>query len=91
MVALFSRSAAIEQYRVRKGSLTGAEFASFVEDCLVPKLDAGDVVVLDNARCHQVKRVRELVESAGARLLFLPAYSPDFSPIELLGAKSKPV
>ena len=89
MVALFSRSGAIEQYRVQKGSLTGAAFASFVEGCVVPHLTRGDVVIVDNARCHGVKQVRELIESAGARLLFLPAYSPDFSPIELAWRKVK--
>jgi transposase len=89
MVALFSRSGAIEQYRVQKGSLTGEGFARFVEGCVVPHLTRGDVVIVDNARCHRVKRVQELIESAGARLLFLPAYSPDFSPIELAWRKVK--
>jgi transposase len=89
MVALFSLSGAIEQYRVQKGALTGADFACFVQELVVPNLSAGDVVVLDNARCHRVKRVRELIESVGARVLFLPAYSPDFSPIELAWRKVK--
>lgn len=89
IVALFSLSGAMEQHRVQKGSLRGEDFASFVQECVVSHLSAGDVVVLDNARCHQVKRVRELIEAAGARLLFLPAYSPDFSPIELAWRKVK--
>jgi hypothetical protein len=88
-VALFSLNGAIEQYQVQQGSLTGTDFANFVEDRVVPSLSAGDVVIVDNARCHQVKRARALIESAGARLLFLPAYSPDFSPIELAWRKVK--
>ncbi len=74
---------------MQKGSLTGEDFAGFVKECVMPHLNAGDVVILDNARCHRVKRVRELIETAGARLLFLPAYSPDFSPIELAWRKVK--
>ena len=89
IVALFSLTGAMEQYRVQKGSLTGEDFAGFVQECVVPHLRVGDVVIVDNARCHQIKRVRELIESAGARLLFLPAYSPDFSAIELAWRKVK--
>ena len=89
IVAVFSLRGGIEQYRVQKGSLTGEDFASFVKGCVVPTLNAGDVVIVDNARCHRVKRVRELIETAGARLLFLPTYSPDFSPIELAWRKVK--
>jgi len=89
MLALLSLTGAIEQCRVQQGSLKGEEFADFIEECIVPHLSGGDVVILDNARCHKVKRVRELIESAGARLLFLPAYSPDFSPIELAWRKVK--
>ena len=89
LVALFSLTGAIEQYQVQEGSLKGAAFARFVEEGVVPHLSAGDVVILDNARCHQITRVRELIEAAGARLVFLPAYSPDFSPIELAWRKVK--
>lgn len=64
-------------------TLKGEHFERFVEEQIVPHLQTGDVVVVDNARCHQSKRTRELTEAAGARLLFLPAYSPDFAPIEL--------
>ena len=94
IVALFSLTGAMERHRVQQGSLKGKDFADFVGDRVVPRLTPGDVLVLDNARCgHRVKRVRELVEAAGARLLFLPAYSPDFSPdfspIELAWRKAK--
>ena len=89
IVALFSLRGAIGQHRVQKGSLRGEDFAGFLESCIGSHLKAGDVVVLDNARCHRVKRVQELIETAGVRLLFLPAYSPDFSPIELAWRKVK--
>jgi transposase len=54
---------------------------------MVPSLRPGDVVVLDNLSCHKRLRARELVEAAGARLLFLPPYSPDLNPIERVFAK----
>ncbi len=60
-----------------------------MRDAAVPHLSPGDVVILDNASCHKGKKVRALVEAAGARLLFLPPYSPDFSPIELAWRKVK--
>jgi len=55
----------------------------------VPTLNRGDTVVLDNLPAHKVSGLRERIEAAGARLLYLPAYSPDFNPIELAFAKLK--
>jgi transposase len=72
-----------------EGAIDGPAFAAYVEQALVPALRPGRVVVLDNLSAHEGDRVRELVEAAGCRLLFLPAYSPDFSPIELAFAKLK--
>jgi transposase len=89
VAALFSLSGALEEYRVQDGSLKGADFAEFIERQVAPRLSPGDVLVLDNAQCHKNKRARGLVEGAGARLLFLPAYSPDLSPIELAWRKVK--
>lgn len=89
IAALFSLTGGIEAHQTQIGSLTGADFAGLLQKEVLPHLVAGDVLVLDNARCHKGARVRELVESAGARLLFLPAYSPDFSPIELAWRKVK--
>jgi transposase len=63
--------------------------AAFVEQFLAPSLRPGQVVVLDNLSAHKGERVRQLIEAAGCRLLFLPAYSPDFNPIELAFAKLK--
>ena len=82
MVALFSQEGMVT-HRLQAGSLKQADFTAFVQEQVVPLLSSGDVVVVDNARCHQGKSVAEAIEAAGARLLFLPAYSPDFAPIEL--------
>ncbi len=63
--------------------------AFYVEKVLVPELRPRDVVVLDNLPAHKVKGARQAIEAAGAKLLFLPPYSPDFNPIELAFAKLK--
>jgi hypothetical protein len=64
-------------------------FDTFVTEALVPTLRSGDVVVLDNLSVHKSARAREAIEAVGARLVFLPAYSPDFNPIEQAFAKLK--
>ena len=64
-------------------------FEAYVEQILVPRLSSGDVVVKDNLGSHKGRRVRDLIESAGASLMFLPPYSPDFNPIEMAFAKIK--
>lgn len=64
-------------------------FETWVARVLAPDLRAGDVVIMDNLSSHKGPRVRELIESAGARLLYLPPYSPDFNPIEHAFAKLK--
>ena len=74
---------------VLEGAADGESFALYVRELLVPSLRPGQVVVLDNLSAHKGAAVRELVEGAGCRLLFLPAYSPDFSPIEHAFAKVK--
>ncbi|MBA3792036.1 MAG: transposase [Rubrobacter sp.] len=71
------------------GSTTKAVFEVYVEEVLAPSLLPGQVVVLDNLGAHKSERVRELVEARGCELLFLPAYSPDFSPIEEAFSKIK--
>ncbi len=65
-----------------EGSTTGAVFEAYVGGVLVPSLSPGQVLVMDNLSAHKGERVKELVEGAGCEVLFLPAYSPDFSPIE---------
>ena len=72
-----------------EGATTAAMFEAYVEHFLGPVLKKGQVVVLDNLNAHKGERVRRLVEARGARLLFLPSYSPDFSPIEEAFSKLK--
>ncbi|MGH3100884.1 MAG: IS630 family transposase [Thermoleophilia bacterium] len=74
---------------VLDGPMNGAASRAYVEQALVPELERGDIVVLDNLPAHKVAGVREAIEGAGATLLFLPPYSPDFNPIELAFAKLK--
>lgn len=71
------------------GAMNGRAFEAYVEQCLVPELRPDDVVVLDRLNAHKGDRIRELIEAAGARVAFLPAYSPDFNPIEHAWSKLK--
>ena len=71
------------------GAVNGDVFEAFVEQVLIPDLRPGDVVIMDNLSSHKRQRIRELIEDAGARLVFLPPYSPDLNPIELVFAKVK--
>ena len=71
------------------GAVDGLVFLAYVEEVLVPTLAAGDVVVMDNLSAHKVKRVRELIEAVGAKLIYLPPYSPDLNPIEKCWSKIK--
>ena len=72
-----------------EGATTKVVFETYVEQLLAPSLSAGQVVVVDNLGAHKGERVRELVERRGCSLLFLPPYSPDFSPIEEAFSKVK--
>jgi transposase len=71
------------------GSADGELFRTFVQRVLTPALWPGAVVVLDNLSTHKVKGVREAIEAVGARLVYLPPYSPDFNPIELAWSQLK--
>jgi transposase len=71
------------------GPMNGDAFLAYVEQVLVPTLGQDDIVVMDNLPAHRRAGVREAIESAGARLRFLPPYSPDFNPIENAFAKLK--
>ena len=71
------------------GAVNGEVFAAYLSQVLGPTLEPGDVVVLDNLPAHKVAGLAELVEARGARLLYLPPYSPDFNPIELAFSKLK--
>ena len=67
----------------------GDIFLAFISRCLVPVLEPGNLVFLDNLKAHKVEGVREVIESAGAQLIYLPPYSPDLNPIELCWSKIK--
>ena len=71
------------------GPMDGEAFLAYVTHVLVPELSPGDVVVMDNLPAHKVTGVRQAIEAAGASLLYLPPYSPDFNPIEMAFAKLK--
>ena len=72
-----------------EGSTTTAVFEAYLERVLVPSLRGGQVVVMNNLSAHKGSRVRELIESRGCELLYLPPYSPGFNPIEEAFAKLK--
>ena len=72
-----------------EGGTSAAVFAAYLQRVLLPWLRPGQVVVVDNVGAHKPERMRALVEAAGCRLVFLPAYSPDFSPVEEAFSKIK--
>lgn len=74
---------------VLDGPMNGEAFLAYIRQVLVPELNKGDVVIMDNLPAHKVTGVRQAIEQAGARLLYLPPYSPDFNPIEMAFAKLK--
>ena len=71
------------------GPINGASFCAYIEQFLAPTLSPGDIVVMDNLGSHKAKPVRRLIRAAGAKLFFLPRYSPDLNPIEQVFAKLK--
>ncbi len=71
------------------GPINGRSFLAYVEQFLVPTLRPGDIVIMDNLGSHKGRQVRRAIRAAGAKLLFLPPYSPDLNPIEQLFAKLK--
>ena len=71
------------------GPINGESFQSYVEQVLLPSLNPGDIVIMDNLGSHKGSAIRQIIKSAGARLLFLPPYSPDLNPIEQVFSKLK--
>jgi transposase len=69
----------------------GDIFLGFIRECLIPALKPDQIVIMDNLSTHKISGVRELIESTGARLVYLPPYSPDLSPIELFWSKIKKI
>src|SRR3954466_15903624 len=75
---------------VLDGAVNAELFVAYVEQVLVPTLQLDDIVMMDNLPVHKVPAVRKAIEAAGAQLLFLPPYSPDLNPIEMVFAKMRP-
>lgn len=71
------------------GPINGELFRLYVAEVLIPTLEQGDIVVLDNLGSHKARAVRNAIKAAGAHLMFLPPYSPDLNPIEQVFAKLK--
>ena len=74
---------------VIEGPINGESFRTYVEHVLVPELRVGDIVVMDNLGSHKAPAIRQAIRAAGAKLFYLPAYSPDLNPIEQVIAKLK--
>jgi transposase len=83
------RSDRIDAPCVIDGPINGESFLAYVEQILLPALRPGDIVIIDNLGSHKGKAVRRLIRSVGAKLFFLPPYSPDLNPIEQVFAKLK--
>lgn len=79
----------IEAVMTINGAVDSAVFRAYVAQVLVPTLAAGDIVVMDNLGSHKVEGIRQAIEAAGATLVYLPPYSPDWSPIERCWSKLK--
>ena len=79
----------IDAPMVLDGPMDGPSFLDYVEQVLVPTLSRGDIVVMDNLSSHKSQAVRDAIEAAGALLILLPPYSPDFNPIEQAFSKLK--
>jgi transposase len=88
IVAALTLRGAIAPF-VLGGAINRDAFETYVERVLVPELRPGDIVIMDNLSSHKSVKTRALIEAAGASLLFLPPYSPDFNPIEKAFAKLK--
>ena len=78
-------------YTTYSGGTTGEKFVDYLKNNLIPTLGKDDIVIMDNLRSHHVKEVRETFEKAGIHFLYLPPYSPDMNPIEMLWSKIKAI
>ncbi len=74
---------------VLSGAVNGTVFYGYIQHCVVPTLQPGDILFMDNLSAHKVAGLQELIHSCGAHLIYLPPYSPDFNPIELAWSKVK--
>jgi transposase len=76
---------------VLSGAVNGTVFYGYIEQCVVPTLQPGDILFMDNLSAHKVAGLEELIRSCGAHLIYLPPYSADFNPIELAWSKVKTI
>jgi len=74
---------------VFEGALNGELFKAYISECLAPTLHKGDIVIMDNLTSHKVSGVTDPIISAGASVIYLPPYSPDLNPIEMMWSKMK--
>jgi transposase len=81
--------AGVEATMLVEGSVDTLVFNAYCEEVLRPTLRIGEVIVLDNLGAHRASRIEEIAAACGARVLWLPPYSPDFSPIEMMWSKVK--
>ena len=73
------------------GAVNGTIFYGYIQQCVVPTLNAGDVLFMDNLSAHKVAGIEALIKDSGAHLIYLPPYSPDLNPIELAWSKVKTI
>ena len=78
-------------YTTYSGGTTGARFIEYLKETLIPTLKPWDIVIMDNLRVHHIEEVRTLLSRAGVMLMYLPAYSPDLNPIEMMWSKVKAI
>lgn len=83
------KAGAVVATQLIEGSMKGDDFEAFIQQELVPKLVAGDVVVMDNLNSHHRASITEAIEAVGAGVLYLPTYSPEFNPIEMMWSQLK--
>ena len=76
-------------YTTLDGAVNGERFKEYLKEKLIHALKPGDILIMDNLRSHKVQGVREIVESVGAKIIYLPPYSPDLNPIEQMWSKIK--
>ena len=76
---------------VFEGALNGDMFQVYVDQMLVPSLKPGDIVIMDNLSSHKINGISEAIKAAGASIMYLPPYSPDLNPIELMWSKIKAI
>lgn len=88
MIGAISLNGLINQYSIL-GATDGLTFEAYISQKLVPKLWEGAYVIMDNCSIHKGTQIEKLIESVGAKLIYLPPYSPDFSPIENCWSKVK--